>query len=203
MSINMIVYIKDFKNITKEDCEKYLTQFGIKAQVHPETDFETKTGFLPFKVEFPLCDQIKGKAFMSGFEMYPEVYNYQQELREKNKSQEPLPPKAQGINGLFKKRSILSDGIKEDIQEFIVNPNVDNVLKECGYSILLRFWSMDECILALGVTSYLAETGRGVVCDPQSGDYFYKDINQEFSKEIKQAFDLLEPDALHPFEGWV
>ena len=202
MSMDMIVYIKDFNNITNEDCEKYLIQFGLDTKIHPDTDFKTQTGFLPFRVEFPLIDDLKGKAFISGFEFFSEAYDFQQDLAKVKELQKAPPKKGGGLFGLFKQKNIVPEEIKEDIQCFVVDPDVDNVLKECNYSLLLCSHNMDELIVAMAVTIYLAETGNGVVLNPQTGDYFYKDINQELSEQIKWMFTDLEPETLRPFEGW-
>ena len=185
MSVDIHAYIKDFNNATREGCEQYLLQqFNIKAQVHPESDFETDSGFLPFKVEFPAIDDLKGKEFISGFEIFTGEYDYQSELQEINKSCSKIAK-------------------KKDFQEFVVNEEVDNLLKTCNYDVTLVTHSCCcEAIMASAFASYLAETCNGVICDPQSGKYYHKNLKQETFGWIKQLMDGLKLDELHPFEGF-
>ena len=166
--MQIIAYIKNFGEISKENCEKYLLQFGIKAQIHPEIDFETDSGFMPFKVEFPAIDALKDGVFLSGFEIYTDVYKYQKKM----------------------------------FQKFIVNPEIDDVLKSCGYSISLVYHDCAEGVMALAFASYLAESGNGIVHEVESGEYYYQEIRRRVYEDIKDFFDILEPDVLTPFEGW-
>ena len=201
MSMDMIVYIQGFNEISKEGCEKYLEQFGIQAQAHPETNFQTDTGFLPFKVEFPFIENLKGSAFLSGFEIFPDTYDYQQDLKEANEIQSPKIKRG-GIKGLFKKTSAETAETQANNQVFIADSDVDSILMGCCYRLELCYRSMDELILALAVSSYLAETGAGVAYDPQTGDYYYRDFKKVLSKYMEEAFDSLELGMMNPFEDW-
>ena len=184
MSDDIYVYIKDFNNTSREGCEKYLLQFNIKAQLHPNVKFETQAGFMPFKVELPTIDDLKGKEFISGFEIFTGEYDYQSELQE-----------------IIKPRS--KKAKKKDIQEFVVNETVDNLLKTCNYDVSLVTHScLLEGIMALAFASYLAESCNGVICDPQSGEYYHENLKQKMSGWIKQLMDALKLEALHPFEGF-
>ena len=167
--MQVIAYIKNFSGISKENCEKYLLQFGIKAQIHPEANFEADSGFMPFKVEFPAIDALNDGVFLSGFEIYTDVYKYHKKM----------------------------------FQKFIVNPEIDDVLKSCVYSISLVYHDCAEGIIALAFASYLAESDNGVVHEAESGEYYCQGIRGRISEHIKVFFDILEPDVLTPFEGWV
>ena len=85
MSMDINVYIDDFTNITKEGCEEYLLQFWLKAQVHPKVEFVTSEGFVPFRVEYISVDMLKNKAYITGFEIYIDKYDYKQIIKDEIK----------------------------------------------------------------------------------------------------------------------
>lgn len=186
MSIEVNIFINDIKNISKETCEQYLSLFNMKVQIHPDIEFETHTGFLPFKVEFTSKDVLQDQVFLSGFEFYSETYEYAKALSDIKK---------RGIRRLFSKT------------KYIINADADKLLNECSHLILLQFGSGDsfEPILALAFSSYLADTCNGVVYDCQSGDYYFSNVRQEISEQIEVLFDLITPDTRlsHSFDEWI
>ena len=198
MSMDLSVNIKDFTNITKEGCEKYLLQFGLKVLVHPEIDFETHTGFLPFKIEFPDVAKLKGKEFLTGFEFYTDEYDYTKRLDDiKALTAETNPPKRKGIMGLFNKKAPSNEIIH------IINPKADERLKKCKYDVTLCFHEMHEGVIATAFAAYLAEMADGVIFDCCSGEFLYENINQKSHEDIKSFVSELELKSLHLFEKWL
>ena len=202
MSMEITVYIEDFNDITREGCEKYLENFGIRAQIDPEANFQVSTGFLPIKVEFPFIEQLSEKEFISGFEMFQDTFSYEQELQEINESQDHCANKFTHTTCLNKAANSQTAETPSGDKVFIADSDIDAVLIRCRYRLDMYYHNMDELVLALAVASYLAETRNGVVHDPQTGDYYYFDIKQRLSEYIEEALDSIELDGLHPFEDW-
>ena len=201
MSMDIHIFIDDIRNASSADCVKYIQQFDIIAQIHPESDFETNSGFLPFRVEFPSCDFLKGKTFLSGFEMSTETHDYEYDLQN---TKDTLSKKANGIFRIFKKKENVAN---KDSEIFVVNPRIDELLKKCGHTVFLDISSVDsfEPILALAFASYLAENCNGIIYYPHSDEYFDKDSIQEVFKHISVFISELSPDSLvcHEFENWL
>jgi len=202
MSWDLTVYLGNIKNISRKDCEKYLTHFNIQAELYPETNFETDSGFLSIKAEFPSISFLKGKIFLSGFEIYSSAYDYSEELEWSKKLKNSIKKSSEPF-GLAREKSNISD---EEGEIYNINSEADILLKKCNYSITLCVHSGDsfEPILALAVAAYIAEKCNGVIQDTYSGDSYYKNVRQTISGFIKEEFDKITPDTLlsNPFEGW-
>jgi len=206
MSWDITVSINDIKNISKIECEKYLQQFEIYAELHPETNFETDEGFLPFKVEFPGINFLKGKVFISGFEVDSNPYDYHEDLDETKifSHREKTSEKMNIFLNLFRKKVNMPSEMTE---MHVINEEADKLLKNCGYQIHLKVnKSIDSFrpIMALAFASYLAEKCNGVICDTYSGEYYYNNVKQVISEQIQELFKALAPNKLlsHPFESW-
>ena len=201
MSFDINVYVNDIKNISRADCEKYMQQFGIMAEIHPESNFTTDSGFLPFKVEFSSHDFIKNKTFLSGFEMFSDAYDYAQNL---SSIKEILLKKSSGIFGLFKKKA---NTPASNSERYIINPNIDSLLKDCKYIITMHLQSDNsfEPILALAFALYLAENCNGVIVYSHSDEYFDSNNKHEVFDQINEFFSELTPENLvcTPFEKWL
>jgi hypothetical protein len=201
--LDVNVYVRDIKSISKSDCEKYLSKFGIIAELHPETNFETDSGVVPFKVEFPHIEFLKDKTFLSGFEFYSDSYDYSEDLKQ-IKDLISTSSKPRGLLGLFKKKTNTED-VKTEV--FVFDRETDELLKQCKYIMTLSVGSEDsfEFILAFVFASYVAEMCGGVVYDTFWGTSHYKDNLQTITDEIKEYYDGLTPRTLmsHTFEGWV
>ena len=201
MSFDINVYVDDIRNASKADCERYIQQFGIITQIHPESNFETASGFWPFKMECTTHDFLKGKAFLSGFELFTDSYDYEQEL---HSIKELLLKKSSGIFSLFKKKT---NTPAEDSKLYIVNPDVDKLLKDCRHIITMYLQSDDsfEPILALAFASYLVETCNGVIVYSHSDEYFDGNNIQEVFGQINEFLSELTSDTLvcTPFEEWL
>jgi hypothetical protein len=201
--LDVNVYVRDIKSISKSDCEKYLSKFGIIAELHPETNFETDSGFVPFKVEFPHIEFLKDKTFLSGFEFYSDSYDYSEDLKQ-IKDLISNSSKPRGLSGLFKKKATIE---MPSVETFVFDSETDELLKQCKYIMTLSVGSEDsfEPVLAFAFVSYVAEMCGGVVYDTFWGTSHYKDNLQTITDEIKEHFDELTPKNLisHTFEGWV
>jgi hypothetical protein len=202
MSWDLRVYIDDIKKISKDNCENYLQQFGIQAQMHPETNFETDSGFLPFKVEFQSIDFLVGQTFISGFEIYSGSFDYWDDLIEMN-CLRSITQKPKGLLGLFRKKA---NEESNDVIEHIINPDADDILKECKYQMTLSVGFDDSFapILALAFATYLVEISDGVICDIYSGEYFYENVKGKMTETINGLYDELSPNNLksHSFQKW-
>ena len=197
------VYTRDIKNISKSDCEKYFSKFGIIAELHPETNFETDSGFVPFKVEFPHIEFLKDKTFLSGFEFYSDSYDYSEDLKQ-IKDLISVQNKPRGLSGLFKKKATIE---MPCVETFVFDSETDEFLKQCKYIMTLSVGSEDsfEFILAFAFASYVVEMYNGIIYDTYSGKSHCKNNLQAITDEIKEYYDGLTPRTLmsHTFEGWV
>ena len=200
MSMDIDVFVDDIRNASKTDCESYMQQFGIMAQIHPESNFETDSGFLPMKVEFPSVGFLKGKTFLSGFECASSAYDYECEIRV---IKEALSKKSGGLFGFFKKKA---DVTADEPEIYIKSRDTDALLKQCRHTVTLYLGSGDsfEPILALAFALYLVENCNGVMCYSFSDECFDSSNKREVSDQIGEFFDELTPENLvcHPFEKW-
>lgn len=103
VSWDLTVYVSNMNNITKEACESHMLQFGIRAQIHPEIEFATAFGFVPFKVEFPSVNFLCGQTFLSGFELSSDSFNYLDDLNETARLRDDKAKKCRML-GIFKKK---------------------------------------------------------------------------------------------------
>jgi hypothetical protein len=70
MSENINVFIKDVRKIKKRECERYMSDYGMKINICPGWDFVNESGFMPFKLT-------KGnRVFRSGFEYFADEYEH-------------------------------------------------------------------------------------------------------------------------------
>ena len=206
MSMTINIFVNDIKNVSKADCEKFMQRFDIIAQIHPESDLKSDTGFLPFRVEFPSHEFLKGKSFLSGFEIGTDAYDYEQVMQTIG---EALSKKSGCFFGLFKKKTS-ENTVSEKYSLIPVNTGaeaINDLLKKCSHVVALDISTNDsfEPILAPAFASYLVESCDGVICYPHSDEYFYESNKQEIFDQINDFLDELRPENLvsHPFEKWL
>ncbi|MCL2865861.1 MAG: hypothetical protein FWE25_10010 [Lachnospiraceae bacterium] len=206
MSMDMIVYIQSFENITVKDYEAYLRQFAMQAKIQSDMHFDVHTsGFFPFKVEFPNIESLKTGKFISGFEFYVDDYDYVQELtelQEMNESYKVKVKKEKKKFSFFGKMtaSIREDSIKTSKMNFIMNEEADGILKQCKHRINLVAHGLSEETMVYAAASYLAEVGKGVISDPQLDVDYYSDISQKMTVRIKESINALSLGVMHPWE---
>ena len=186
MSIDLYSYAKSFENFSKEECITFFEKYGLKVEIHPEFEFETQSGFLPFKVIFEdeNCSH-RGKEFISGFEFsLDDEYDYKADLKE-------LQPK--GLFSCFNKR------------KYICDEQIDAALKESKYLVGMYFHEMMELVVAQIFSAYLSLSCGAVYYDPQADTYFLPEqLNAD--EEINSGLQALYADEFqewHPFEGWL
>jgi len=197
MAIEIIVYVDDVKNISAADSERYIGEFEIDAQIHPEVDFETHSGFVPLKIAMSAPEFLRDRTFLSGFEFYVEAYDYEQELSVV-KSHADKPG---GILAWFKEKFAPNNH-----EIYIASPELDAAMKKCSHAITLRISPGDslEIPLAFIFALYLAEHCNGVIWYADSDAYYDVNSRDEWVGGLKEFLDELSPEGFvgYAFEGW-
>jgi len=160
------VYINQTKNISGRKYEEYTKKFKMESEIHPEIDFETHSGFLPFKLKLNE-GFFKDKELLSGFEYYVSSF----ELETAKKEIDKIAKKRTSIGGFFRKKK----NLKSYLNDFFVNEEIDNELIKCNNDILISFNNADsfEMRMALSFATFLVETCNGVLYDTESGTWYY------------------------------
>lgn len=195
MSLDIKVYCKQVSTDLVPKILKRLNDFDMAVQVHPDFKFdeEKDTGFVPFKFRLknPHLDILKGKELKSGFELYIDDFDL-------NEEKENLKPKLSFLDKLR--------GRKQEETAF-APPEVEKRLKDCkkavsfvwhaGDSFELRFASLTSAILT--------ELTNGVCCYP-ADDIWYdnKNIVDEAFKETSEYEKSLSEKEIefHEFDEW-
>lgn len=197
MAIEVFVYVDDVKNISIADGEKYISNFEIDAQIHPEVDFKTHSGFVPFKIAMSAPEFLEGQTFLSGFEFYAEPYDYEQELSAVKRRAE----KPSGILAWLKEKIAPNNR-----ETYIASPELDAAMKKCRHAITLRLSPGDslEIPLAFIFALYLAEHCNGVIWYADSDAYYDVSSRDEWAGGLREFLDDLSPEGFvgYAFEGW-
>ena len=186
MSMDYYVYLKSLDTFSTEECKRFFLNYDMKADIHPDFDINTQSGFLPFKLELVSPEApMKDKEFLTGFEFYlDDEYDYKADLKE-------LQPK--GLKGLFKK------------QKYLYSAEIDPLISDCKYFIDLNCgYEAFEASVAFGFAAYLVKNCGGIFYDPQD-DRFITGFDEEYFKEnidSMNEFYQKEECEIHLFEKW-
>lgn len=195
MSLDIKVYCKQVSADLVPKILKRLNDYDMVVEVHPDFKFdeEKDTGFVPFKFRLknPHLDILKGKELKSGFELYIDDFDL-------NEEKENLKPKLSFFDRLRGKK-------QEEIA--FAPPEVEKRLKDCkkavsfvwhaGDSFELRFASLTSAILT--------ELTSGVCCYP-ADDIWYDNkniVDEAFKETTEYEKSLLEKEIeFHEFDEW-
>lgn len=194
MSLDLQVYTKRVSDDLIPKIVSRLNEYEMICEVAPSFSFEDQSGFLPFKFQLtnPPFDILKGKVLTSGFELFIEDFDLEEE-------KEKAKPKQRLMDKLFGKKQP---------GKHLFNSDIDNRIKDCkklltfvwhvGDSFELRFASLTSAIIT--------ELTNGVCCYPADDIWYdnenfvestWKDIKDYETKHLKER-DL----KYHEFEKW-
>ena len=187
MSMDYYVYLKSLDNFFAEECKKFFLNYDMKADIYPDFDINTQSGFLPFKLELLADDApLKGKELLTGFEFYLDDYDYETELKE-------LQPR--GLKALFKK------------VKYVYNETIDEKVKQCKYQISLCCGpAAFEVSAALIFAAYLVKNCGGAFYETQINQFILDPEHESFGyftsvKELNDYYQSAECEV-HLFEKW-
>ncbi|WP_266205435.1 hypothetical protein [Pontibacter kalidii] len=193
MSLDINVYTKNLSDNIIPQIVKRLNDYEMVVEVHPDFSFDDQTGFLPFKFRLtnPPLDVLNDKALISGFELYIDDFNLQEE-------KEKLKPKLSFIDKLKGKKTIEIPFASPEIEDRLKNyDKVITFVWHAGDSFELRFASLTSAILT--------ELTNGI-CYYPADDIWYetKGIVEETYKEIRAYEQSLKGKEIkyHEFEEW-
>ncbi len=173
---------------------KRLNDFDMVVSVHPDFKFDAEedSGFLPFKFQFtkPYFDILNNKELMSGFEIYIDEFDLQEE-------KENLKPKLSFFDKLLGKKQQEVQYSTPEIETLIKDfETVVSFVWHANNSFDFRFASLTSAILTEltnGVCSYEDETW-----------YENKNIVENAFKEVTEYEQTLTETDLDfmEFQGW-
>lgn len=173
---------------------KRLNDFDMVVSVHPDFKFDAEedSGFLPFKFQFtkPYFDILNNKELMSGFEIYIDEFDLQEE-------KENLKPKLSFFDKLLGKKQQEVHYSTPEIETLIKDfETVVSFVWQANNSFDFRFASLTSAILTEltnGVCSYEDETW-----------YENKNIVENAFKEVTEYEQTLTETDLDfmEFQGW-
>ena len=194
------------KNLTPDLISRIEKEFETKSmqvEFHPDFKFdeEDDEGFCPIKLKVKNGQSKYYDSFkydvLTGFEIYFEDYNYQEEFKEKEKKN-----RSSFIKNLFKSAKKTNDS-----ETYLVEKEIDKQLKTCDKKVTLNWQSQNKSELRISLLfgAILANLTEGIVYDPQEGSYFtgekallnFKNRVREYEDSIAQ-----EDFLLHKFEQW-
>jgi len=171
MSVDYYAYIKDIASFSTKNCERYISNHGIKIEIHPEYNAHSHTGFLPIRLEGDfISDTLAGKSFLSGFEICLNQYEY-------------IPAKSEPkglISRIFGKKAELHE------------TPFDNAIKDASHYFSINCSSQDsfEILLAYAFSAYLCKDCAAILDDPQTGQFF--DREKLITIEVDAIIDELK-----------
>ncbi|WJS96480.1 hypothetical protein NYQ10_08455 [Flavobacterium johnsoniae] len=185
MSLDINVYVEDLSDSIIPEILKRLNDFDMKVKIHPDFSFQTQTGFLPFKftLQNSKFDILKDKELLSGFELYIDDYNFEEEKKH-HRFKKNIFQKA------FNKQTETEKRLSKCTKFLNFNWHLDNTFE-------LRF--------ALLTSAIITEITNGVRYYPVD-DYWYENkniVNQTF-EDVKDFESSISHDRLrfHEFDGW-
>jgi hypothetical protein len=195
MSLNITVYCRKVPSDLAPKMMKRLNEFDMVVQVHPDFKFneEDDSGFVPFKFRLknPKQDVLKGKELVSGFELYIDDFDLDEE-------KEGLKIKP----GFFARLR----GKKAEAVDF-APPEIERRLRDCRKSISF-VWnagnSFDFRFAAL-TSAIITELTNGVRCYTDDEIWYEnKNIVEEAYKEVIDYENSLPEEEIefHEFEKW-
>lgn len=205
--MDLNIYTKDISFHLIAKIKQRFKDFKMDVEFHPNFKFDQKNdvGFLPIKLNFEAGHSEKQDTIdfeiLTGFELFFNDYDYEEELNE-TKKYEILLEKKSFFSKLFgKKKAELTDAY------FIANEALDQQLKCCNTIIHLNFktHNKSEMRISLFFAAFLAELTNGVVFDPQNGSYLSgKDALEKFIETIADYENSVTANEFQvaKFDNW-
>ena len=205
--MDLNIYTKDISIDLIPRIKKRFKDFKMDIEFHPNFKFDQKkdVGFLPIKlnVDSGFSKQYDKIDFeiLTGFEIYFNNYDYEEELSE-NKKYETLPEKKSFFSNLFgKKKTEFSENY------FIADEELDKLLKFCDKDIFINFKSHNKSELRVSLlfAAFLAELTNGIIFDPQNGRYLNgQQAIETFILEIEDYENSFSENEfkVNKFEKW-
>lgn len=194
MSLALKVYCKKVSKDMIPRIMKRLNDFDMVVSVHPDFKFDADedSGFLPFKFIFkkPHLDTLKNKELKSGFELYIDEFDLQNE-------KEKLKPKLSFFDKLFGKK-------QQEV--FYATSDIEARLKECKIAISFVWHASDSFALRFAslTSAILTELTNGVCSYEDETWYENKNIVENAFKEVteyEQTITEAELDFME-FDEW-
>ena len=174
MGIDYYAYAKDITSFSVKNCEKYISNLGLKIEIYPEYDAYSHTGFLPIKLDGDfIADTLAGKSFLSGFEICLNQYEHVSATN--------------APTGLLRK-IFGKFGKKAEQQEIPFY----NAIKDASHYFSISCSSQDsfEIMLAYAFSAYLCKDCLAILDDPQTGQFFDKE--KLIIIEVNEIIDKLK-----------
>ena len=193
MSLDLNVYVEKIEDEIIPKWINRLNQFDMDCEIHPDFSFNDHSGFLPFKIKLkdPINKELADKILISGFELYKDEFDLQNELSH-------IQPKPTFFQKIFKKPVKI---------ENYASPEIDTKLHKCIWVLTFNWGSHDSLELRMASLSsaIISELTNGICCYP-ADDIWYDNatIVQEAYNELKDYEKSLTPIEwnVHEFEGW-
>lgn len=194
MSLELKVYTNKVSDNLIPKIVSRLNTFEMICEIYPGFSFDNQTGYLPFKFQLtnPPFPILKDKILTSGFELYCEVFDIEQEKQKRK-------PKQGFIEKLLGKKQLDEPFTNAAIDKKIKKFNrVISFVWHTGDSFELRFASLTSAIVT--------ELTNGVCCYP-ADDIWYDNKNfvEKTWQDVKEyEMTLLKEQNLkfHEFEKW-
>ena len=169
MSMDLFVYTKNLSSDLIPTLAKRFADYGMTVDFHPDFQFdeEIDKGFLPIKFNisnsYITSSNHSDQDPVSGFELYFDDYNYQQEVEE------------------------LSDAD----EKYVASQELDNKLKTCNKTVSISFKAGDESEFTLSAffATFLTELTDGIMYDPQTGKYYDGESALRFFPKSVDAYE--------------
>ena len=205
--MDLNIYTKELSIELIPKIIKRFKDLKMDVEFHPDFKFDQKkdVGFLPIKlgVEKGVSKQYDKIEFdiLTGFEIYFNDYDYEEELAE-NIKYEKLSEKKSFFSKLFGKKEM-----KQSENNYLENEEIDKILKKCDKDIFITFKSQNKSELRISLlfASILAELTNGIILDPQNGRYLNgKEALEKFTLEIDEYENSFTENEfkVNKFENW-
>ncbi|WP_114783703.1 hypothetical protein [Botryobacter ruber] len=193
MSLDINVYTRDLTDDLIPKIVKRLNDYEMVVEAHPDFSFGNQTGFLPFKfrLQKPPLDILKNKNLISGFELYIDDFNLQEEKQK-------LKPKLSFFDKLKGKKIT-------EVQ--FASPEIEGKLKNYDKVVTFVWHSSDsfELRFASLTSAILTELTNGICSYPADNIWYdTESIVEKAYKEIKEYEQSLNKKEIkyHEFEDW-
>lgn len=206
MGMDLNIYTKTLSVDLIPKIQKRFKDFRMDIEFHPEFKFDetTDTGFLSIKLKVhpghsKRYDKIDFEI-LTGFELLFSSYNYDDELKNVSK---PILKNKFSLSNLFGAKNPLNA-----TSTFVVNSDVDQLLKHCSKIVMLSWQSSNksELRVSLFFSAILAELTDGVVYDPQSDRYLdAQEALNHFPNEVNEYENSIDEEefTVDKFEKWI
>lgn len=188
MSMDWMVYLKKGTACSSADLQRFFTERSMAIFPDPTVNLDHDFGFFPMVFDGQiLSEELAGQKLLSGFEIFPDAYDYDSELQEVVSSQ----PKKRT---LFRPKQM-------DTPVYLVDEAMDKLLQQCDRVITMTMHEPLELLFTLLLGDFICRQG-GLLLDCQEGAYF-TDAADPLSQVYEELHMMLEEQALvlHPYVG--